>query len=68
MTLVRCVSEMSAISILLFCKVASSSFLRLIRSLEFQVRIRRELDVKLLVCIFCVYVIYEDCEDLGEEG
>lgn len=45
MILVRCVSEISATSILLFCRVASSSFLQLIRPSEFQVRMRIELDV-----------------------
>lgn len=59
MVLVRCVSEISAISILLFWRVASSSFLWLIRPLEFQVKMRRELDVKLLVYILFVYIIYE---------
>lgn len=59
---------MSAISILLFWKVASSSSLRLVMPLEFQVRIRRELDVKLLACIFNIYIIYEVGEDLVEDG
>jgi len=44
----KCVSEMSAISILLFWSVARISFLWFASPFEFQVRVRRDLDVGLL--------------------
>lgn len=43
--LVKCVSEISATSILLFCNVANNSFLCLLSPFAFQVRMRRELEV-----------------------
>lgn len=49
---VKCVSEIRAIYILLFCRMASNSFLRFIRPFEFYVRMRMDFEVILLVGIF----------------
>lgn len=65
--LVRCLSDISAMSILLSYKEASNSFLRWIKPFEIQIRLRREFNVKLFIAIFYIYIIYEVCEDLGNE-
>lgn len=61
---VKCVYEISAMSILLFWRVAKSSFLCFIRPFEFQVSMRSEFDVMLLIDIIC---FYETWEDSGKE-
>lgn len=45
-------SEISAMSILLFCNVASSSFLCLVSPFEFHVRMSKDFEVERLVDIF----------------
>lgn len=46
------VSEISAMLILLFCSIASNSFLCLVSPFEFHVRMRRDFEVEGLVNIF----------------
>jgi len=49
---VKCVSDTKAISILLFCRMASNSSLWFVRPFDFQVRMRVDFEIILLVSIF----------------
>lgn len=48
----KCVSEIRAISLLLFCRMARNLSLLFVRQFEFHVRMRRDFEVILLVGIF----------------
>lgn len=64
---VRWVFEINSMSILLFCTVASSSFMCLIRPFQFQVRMRRDINVVRLVDNFGFNKGWEDCSEEGNE-
>lgn len=62
--LVKWISNMRAMSIILFCNVAKNSFLCFVRPFAFQLRMRREWDVSLL---FNIVSVDNTWENSGEE-